>query len=58
MITATPKMMNKTAGTISAKPDRGFSIIPLHVSAIGHIGIGIGSAIASSVDFRTSTEGR
>jgi hypothetical protein len=41
--------MNISPGIIIHNPDPGFSIIPLHVSAIGHIGIGVDPAIALSV---------
>jgi len=50
--------MRTIPGTINAKPENGLSIIPLHVSAIGHIGIGTDSAIVSSVYFETRTEVR
>ncbi len=46
---ATPRTMNISPGIIIHNPDLGFSIIPLHVSAIGHIGIGVDPAIALSV---------
>jgi hypothetical protein len=51
MMAATPRRMSTIAGTIIVKPDSGFSIIPLQVSAIGHIGIGTDSDISSSLSF-------
>ena len=51
MMTATPRSMSTIPGTIIAKPDSGFFIIPLQVSAIGHIGIGTDSDISSSLSF-------
>jgi hypothetical protein len=45
----TPRAMNRMPGMIRATPEKGFSIIPLHVSAIGHDGIGFGFAIVCSI---------
>jgi len=56
MRTDTPKIMRTIPGINNAKPENGFSIIPLHVSAIGHIGIGTDSAMASSVCIETRNE--
>jgi hypothetical protein len=51
MTTATPKIMNKIPGTMNIIPDIGFAIMPPHVSAIGHIVIGVVSAIVLSICF-------
>jgi hypothetical protein len=40
-----PRTMNSAPGITMIKPERGFSIMRLQVSAIGHIGIGIACAI-------------
>ena len=54
--TATPKIMSTLPATISPNPDRGLAIIPLHVSAIGHIGNEADSAIVSSIRFEKHIE--
>jgi hypothetical protein len=51
MTTATPKIMNKIPGTMNINPDPRLDIIPLHVSAIGHIVIGVVSVIVFSTCF-------
>jgi hypothetical protein len=43
---STPRAMNVIPGTSMIKPERGRSIMPLQVSAIGHIGIGAACAIS------------
>ncbi len=48
MIINTPTVMNVIPGISSIAPDRGYSIMPLQVSAIGHIGIGAPCAILLS----------
>jgi hypothetical protein len=47
MITATPRTMRIIPGSMNIVPEPGFSIMPLHVSAIGHIGIGVDSAMGN-----------
>ena len=47
--TATPNIMNINAGITSTGPDIGLSIIPLHVFAIGHIGVEIDPVMSSSI---------
>jgi hypothetical protein len=51
----TPKIMKTTPGIIIQNPEPGFSIIPLHVSAIGHVSIGTVSAIVFSDYFENLT---
>lgn len=42
---ATRRTINSVPGMSSIKPDDNFSIIPLHILATGHMGIGLVSAI-------------
>jgi hypothetical protein len=51
MTTATPKIMNKIPGTMNINPDPRLDIIPWHVSAIGHLVIGVVSVIVFSTCF-------
>ena len=54
----TPKITKTTPGIIIQNLEPGFSIIPLHVSAIGHVGTGTVSAIVFSVYFEDLTRFR
>ncbi|MDH3413223.1 MAG: hypothetical protein OEM98_12115 [Gammaproteobacteria bacterium] len=49
-------MMSTLPATISPNPDRGLTIIPLQVSAIGHIGNEADPAIVSSIRFEKHIE--
>jgi hypothetical protein len=41
--------MKTSPGTISSRPENGFSAIPLQVAAIGHIGVGPGSVLGAAM---------
>jgi hypothetical protein len=53
MIISTPTVMNVIPGISSTAPDRSFVIMPLQVSAIGHIGIAAACAILLSSGLRS-----
>ena len=57
---AIPSAMNTTPGTIKVKLEDGLSMKPLQAFAIGHIGIGVGFAIAfsSRVEIRLLVDGQ
>ncbi|WP_151613486.1 hypothetical protein [Sinorhizobium alkalisoli] len=44
----TPRLMNAIPGITITRPESGFSIMPLQVSAIGHFGMGADCAIFHS----------
>lgn len=41
----TPRAMKRIPGSIIQNPEPDFSIMPLHVFAIGHVGIGVVSTM-------------